>query len=122
AAFAHLTDVPAAGALRAVAGHGVEGTVDGRRWRIGTAPFAIGAADDGAVWLGADRACGASPAPTGEAGARARFAFAERERPDAARAVARLREQGLALHLASGDAAAPVARFAEAVGIDDAHA
>ncbi|QNN47282.1 cadmium-translocating P-type ATPase [Thermomonas brevis] len=110
AAFAQVSDVPAAGHLRAVAGQGVEGTVDGRRWRIGTAPFATFEPDDGAVWLGND------------AGARARFAFAERERPDAARAVARLREQGLALHLASGDAAAPVARFAEAVGIDDAHA
>ncbi|HTL14261.1 MAG TPA: HAD-IC family P-type ATPase, partial [Thermomonas sp.] len=44
------------------------------------------------------------------------------ERPDAARAVERLRGQGLALHLASGDAAAPVARFATALGIEDAHA
>lgn len=110
AAFAQVDDVPAAGSLRAVAGQGVEGTVDGARWRIGTAPFATGEADDGAVWLGND------------AGARARFAFAERERPDAARAIARLRAQGLALHLASGDAATPVTRFAEAVGILDAHA
>ena len=110
AAFAHVADVPAAGNLRAVAGQGVEGVVEDRRWRIGTAPFATGAADDGAVWLASDH------------GAHARFTFAERERPDAAQAVARLREQGLALHLASGDAAAPVARFAEAVGIIDAHA
>jgi Cu2+-exporting ATPase len=110
AAFVHVTDVPAAGNLRAAAGQGVEGTVEGVRWRIGTAPFATFEPDDGAVWLGND------------AGARARFVFAERERPDAARAVARLREQGLALHLASGDAAAPVARFAEAVGIADAYA
>ncbi len=109
-AFAQVADVPAAGNLRAVAGQGVEGVVEDRRWRIGTAPFATGAADDGAVWLASDH------------GARARFTFAERERPDAAQAVARLREQGLALHLASGDAAAPVARFAEAVGIIDAHA
>jgi Cu2+-exporting ATPase len=110
AAFAGVADRPAASELRAVAGQGVEGMVDGIRWRIGIAPFAIAAPDDGAVWLGND------------AGARARFAFAEHERPDAARAVERLRGQGLALHLASGDAAAPVARFATALGIEDAHA
>lgn len=109
-AFAEVADRPAASELHAMAGQGVAGTVDGVRWRIGTAPFAIAAADDGAVWLGND------------AGARARFAFAERERPDAAQALERLRGQGLALHLASGDAAAPVARFADALGIDDAHA
>ena len=110
AGFAHIADVPAAGSVRAVAGQGVEGAVEGVRWRIGTAPFAIGDDDDGAVWLG------------NEQGACARFSFAERERPDAARAVRQLREQGLALHLASGDADAPVARFASAMGIDDAHA
>ena len=108
-AFAHVDDTPVASGMRAIAGQGVEGTVAGRMWRIGTAPFATGGEDDGAVWLG-----------SGDA--RARFVIAERERPDAARAVARLKEQGLALHLASGDAAAPVARFAEAIGIDDAHA
>lgn len=110
AAFAGIADPPAAGDLRAVAGQGLEGTIDGTRWRIGTAPFAVGGEDDGAVWLG------------NAEGARARFLIAEQERPDAARAVARLREQGLALHLASGDAATPVARLAKAMGIADAHA
>ena len=110
AAFAQVADAPVASGVRAVAGLGVEGTVDGVRWRIGTAPFATGGEDDGAVWLGND------------AGARARFSFAERERADAAQALQRLREQGLALHLASGDAAMPVARFAGAMGIADPHA
>jgi Cu2+-exporting ATPase len=36
--------------------------------------------------------------------------------------VARLRAQGLSLHLASGDAAAPVARFANVMAITDVHA
>lgn len=110
AAFALVPDAPVASGVRAVAGRGVEGTVEGVRWRIGTAPFATGGDDDGAVWLGND------------AGARARFTFAERERADAAQALQQLREQGLALHLASGDAAAPVARFASAMGIADPHA
>ena len=110
AAFALVPDAPVASGVRAVAGRGVEGTVEGVRWRIGTAPFATGGDDNGAVWLGND------------AGARARFTFAERERADAAQALQQLREQGLALHLASGDAAAPVARFASAMGIADPHA
>ncbi len=110
AAFALVPDAPMASGVRAIAGRGVEGTVEGVRWRIGTAPFATGGDDNGAVWLGND------------AGARARFTFAERERADAAQALQQLREQGLALHLASGDAAAPVARFASAMGIADPHA
>jgi len=110
AAFAQVEGAPAASGVRAVAGQGVEGIVEGVRWRIGTAPFATGGEDDGGVWLG------------NHAGARARFAFAERERADAAQALQRLRAQGLALHLASGDAAAPVARFASAMGIANPHA
>ena len=112
-AFAHVADVPAADGVRAIAGRGVEGAIGGRRWRIGTAAFATGGEDDGAVWLGArddgDAAC-------------ARFVFAERERADAAGAVQSLRAQGLALHLSSGDADAPVRRFARAMGIEAAHA
>ncbi len=114
AAFADVADVAAAERVRAIAGSGVEGIVDGRRWRIGTAAFATGEGDDGGVWLGSDDGDGG--------GARARFVFAERERAGAAAAVQRLHAQGLALHLASGDADAPVRRFAEAVGIDAVHA
>lgn len=122
AAFAHVTDVPAAGNVRAVAGQGVEGTIEGVRWRIGSAPFATGDTDDGAVWLAAASACGASSASVEGAGARARFTFVETPRKDAEAAVARLRAQGLGLHLASGDAAAPVARFANVMAITDVHA
>ena len=110
AAFTQVDAAPVASGVRAVAGRGVEGIIDGVRWRIGTAPFATGGEDDGAVWLGND------------IGACARFTFAERERADAALALQRLREQGLVLHLASGDAAAPVARFATAMRIADPHA
>ncbi len=112
AAFADVAGVPEAAGVRAIAGSGVEGVVAGRRWRLGTAAFATGGADDGGVWLGA--------ADGGDA--RARFVFAERERAGAADAVQRLRAQGLALHLASGDADAPVQRFARAMGIGAVHA
>lgn len=85
AAFAGVAEPPAATDLRAVAGQGVEGTVEGVRWRIGTAPFATGGTDDGAVWLG------------NAAGARARFLLVEHERPDASDAIRQLHAQGLAL-------------------------
>ena len=110
AAFAGVPTTAVPRSVRALPGQGVEGEIDGRTWRIGNAPFATGGTDDGAVWLGS----------TG--GARARFRLAEGLRPDAAAAVERLRAQGLSLHLASGDAGATVARFAQVVGIADADA
>ncbi len=109
-AFADVTDIPVAASLRAIAGQGVEGEVGGRRWRIGSAPFATGGEDDGAVWLACDD------------GARARFTFAERPRPDAGVALQRLREQKLVLHLASGDGENSVARFAQAFDLHAIHA
>ncbi|MFN7137245.1 MAG: heavy metal translocating P-type ATPase, partial [Thermomonas sp.] len=110
AAFAGMPTTARPRSVRALPGQGVEGEIDGRTWRIGNAPFATGGTDDGAVWLGSTD------------GARARFRLAEGLRADAAAAVARLRAQGLSLHLASGDASATVARFAQAVGIADADA
>ncbi|TCT26066.1 heavy metal translocating P-type ATPase [Thermomonas haemolytica] len=110
AAFAGVPTTVLPRDVHALPGQGVEGTIDGHVWRIGNATFATGGTDDGAVWLGSTD------------GARARFRLAEGLRPDAAAAVARLHAQGLSLHLASGDAEATVARFAQAVGIADTHA
>ena len=87
-------------------GAGIEGVVDGRRWRIGRAGFAAAAhADDGSIWLG-----------DGERAA-ARFLFDEAARGDAAVTLASLRKLGIATELASGDGEAGVARFASALGI-----
>src|SRR3546814_14220345 len=41
---------------------------------------------------------------------------------EAGEAIAALRELGLRVHLSSGDSSAAVARFGEALGIDDVHA
>ena len=88
---------------------GIEGVVDGRRWRIGRAGFAAFAhADDGSIWLG-----------DGERAA-ARFLFDEAARGDAAATLASLRKLGIATELASGDGEAGVARFASALGIEAA--
>ncbi|KAF1687124.1 ATPase P [Pseudoxanthomonas broegbernensis] len=109
-AFAAVDDPPQAQAVRAVAGRGIEGVVEGRHYRLGQAGYATGGGDDGALWL------------AGGDGARARFVVAEGERADAARAVDRLRGLGLRLHLSSGDAARNVQAFAARLGIADAHA
>ncbi|MCO5054449.1 heavy metal translocating P-type ATPase [Thermomonas sp.] len=110
AAFADCPDPPPASNIRAVPGQGVEGVIEGRRWRIGSAPFAIGSADDGTVWLG------------GADGRRARFLITERVRNNAAPALQRLREQGLCLRLASGDAEPAVTRLARELCLEHAHA
>ena len=87
-------------------GAGIEGSVDGRHWRIGRAGFAAAAhGDDGSIWLG-----------DGER-ASARFVFEESARVDAASTVAALHALGIASELASGDGEAAVARFAEKIGV-----
>lgn len=105
AAFADVDDAPVAAGVRAVAGLGVEGDVDGVHWRLGQAAFATGGEDDGAIWLGNDQ------------GAQARFVVAEGERPDARVALEALRGLGLRLHLSSGDGARAVQAFAARMGI-----
>ncbi|MCB1553138.1 MAG: cadmium-translocating P-type ATPase [Xanthomonadales bacterium] len=91
-------------------GAGVEGTIDGQSMRLGSAPFALGQVDDGALWLA-----------TG--GRRiARFATADRLRADARSTVSSLRQVGVTCTLASGDAETPVGDAARAVGIDSWHA
>ena len=112
AAFAQVDDAPMAAAVHAVPGQGIAGEVDGVAWRLGRAEYVTGgrAPDDDWIWLGdGERAV-------------ARFRLAEAERPDAAAAVEALRALGLQVHLASGDAAAPVGRFAARVGITDPRA
>jgi len=93
-----------------VPGRGLEGVVDGVRWRLGQGPFAPSGGDDGALWLGDGRH------------AAARFSVRESARADAPAALAALRAQGLSVHLASGDAAPAVAAFADRLRIDTAHA
>jgi Cu2+-exporting ATPase len=110
AAFVTNTDVPSAQAVRAYAGQGIEGEVEGALFRLGRADFAVALDDDGAVWLG------------GADGRRARFTLAERERPDAAPALTQLKSMGMHLHLSSGDAAARVQAFADRLGITQVQA
>jgi Cu2+-exporting ATPase len=101
---------PVAQSVRTITGCGVQGTVDGRPWRLGQAGFAAAREDDGHVWLG-----------DGERGV-ARFSLRETPRADAADSVRDLRAQGLAVHVASGDAQDAVQRLGQALGIHAMHA
>ena len=109
-AFAHVATDAIACEVVERPGLGIEGSVDGRRWRLGQAGFAAGGADDGQLWLGDGHR------------AVARFTLRETERADARAAIDRLKAQGLDIHLSSGDAEASVARFANQLGIVDAAA
>jgi Cu2+-exporting ATPase len=104
-AFARIENVTAARNVVANPGHGIEGEVDGVRWRLGRAEFAVAREDDGALWLGDG------------ARALARITVRETMRDDARDAVVALRQAGLAVELCSGDAESAVARFARQVGI-----
>jgi len=93
--------------IREVPGHGIEGLWQGSRVRLGRADW-----------------CGATPlAATATyltlAGQTHAFAFTDRPRPGADKAVAALRAAGMKIELLSGDSAAPVQALAERLGIAD---
>ena len=101
-----------AGDVLVSAGAGVEGTVQGARYRIGTPAFALDApgADDGAIVL----ACGGR--------ALARFTLGDTARAESPRIVAALRERGLAPEILSGDALPAVEALAQLCGITELRA
>lgn len=103
-------------AVHIVPGEGVEGSVRGTRYRIGTARFVAEAGDaraagppsvghDAAVVLGDAR------------GLLAAFHLGDEPRPESRRAIAALAAQGLAVEILSGDTLPSVARVAQHCGI-----
>ena len=106
-----------ASGIRNTPGRGVEGEIDARTYRLGSPRFAAPAhtppeAADGASWI--------ALAESNEL--IAWFALADTPRADAASALAALRQQGLRLHLLSGDAEGAVQSTAQHLGITDWHA
>ena len=119
--------------IREVPGHGIEGQFQGTRVRLGRADWCgadplpmtatyLSIAGD----LGAPATLSASPPPGGEGmgvgGPRPEkqthaFAFTDRLRPGAEKAVAALKAAGMQVELLSGDAEAPVRDLAERLGI-----
>jgi Cu2+-exporting ATPase len=96
--------------IEEIAGHGLRGRVDGRTLRLGHAAFALqdaahDATLDDAVVLADDD------------GLVAAFHVGEQLRPGARAALAALADQGLAIEIVSGDAAAKVAALAGRVDV-----
>ncbi|WP_311948190.1 heavy metal translocating P-type ATPase [Halomonas piscis] len=116
-AFAPFRDATlSAHEIKSVTGQGLEGWLDGQRWRLGKPGFAAGerapAAPDNGQWL-----------LLAEDGApRAWFRLHDAVREDAADTVAALKARGLEVELLSGDTAAAVSELAAALGIATWHA
>jgi len=112
--------------FQASAGGGVRGRVDDRDWLVGQPRFLesndvdIAALRDAVDRLAANGKSVALAASEGRlAGV---LAFADRPKPDAAQAVAQLRQDGLRTLLLSGDNATTARAVAVKVGVDDFHA
>jgi Cu2+-exporting ATPase len=93
---------------------GVSGVIDGTRWRLGSAAFALDgatleAASSTVVYLGF------------EGQAVARFELSDALRADAKSTLNTLKLMGIKISLVSGDNAAAVSEVARALNIDDAH-
>jgi Cu2+-exporting ATPase len=107
---------PASG-IRNTPGRGVEGVIAGRTYRLGSSRFAAASdtpppppeQSDGKSWV----------ALADESELIAWFALADTLRPDAAAALAALQQQGLRLHLVSGDAEGAVRATAQQLGITE---
>ena len=91
------------------AGGGIAGTVEGRRYRIGTPAFVAGGVgeDSGDILLGCEQQVLAS------------FTVGDTVRLESAEVVDALKASGLRVEILSGDAESPVRRLAQLCGIDE---
>jgi Cu+-exporting ATPase len=120
---------PSAEALRAVAGRGVAGAVDGHEMLLGSARWM----DESGIATAALRERaeafqhdGLTVSWLAQGGAAPRLlgllAFGDRVKPQAAEAIARLHRQGIRTVLVSGDNAGSAQAVARTLGIDEVHA
>ena len=123
--------VPAAQDVTVAPSAGIEGTVNGRRLRIGKVEYALALAGDAgrAAWAKRWPALAAQlprddsvVALADEQGALALFAFGELLRPDAGALIEATRATGAEIILVSGDRAGAVDRVARTLGIERAYA
>jgi P-type Cu2+ transporter len=103
--------------IREVAGEGIEGIVNGKRWRLGRRGFAQPASGARNVFPMARRGPSASIYLGNEESLVAAIDVGVPLRPEAREAVRDLRELGLGVHIASGDQAGATADVASALGI-----
>ncbi|MCX7033833.1 MAG: heavy metal translocating P-type ATPase [Arenimonas sp.] len=117
--------VPAATDVAAIAGRGLQGQVDGRRWLLGNARLmaengvAITALGGTAERLSAEGNTTSWLASDGDGGfaPRALLAFGDTPRPEAAEAIAALQALGLRTVMLSGDNRGAARHIARLVGI-----
>jgi P-type Cu2+ transporter len=94
--------------VKSHAGLGISGRVSGRELRLGRPAFALSHETDSDAVLLAD-----------ESGPVASFQLSERLRPEARQAIDMLKNDGLTVCIASGDAGTKVARIAGSLGVTD---
>lgn len=105
--------------VEAVAGAGVQGTIDGVRYRLGAAAFAAGRGDDGAL---PEHSGHTAVYLSDDERVLARFDVGDELRSDARATIDALRDAGYEPVIASGDREAVVARVARELGIEKWHA
>ncbi|HWR77305.1 MAG TPA: cation-translocating P-type ATPase, partial [Thiobacillus sp.] len=118
------TSTTIASGIRNTPGRGVEGMLNGRTYRLGSPRFAAAGETPPESAGGAHPGSGHQSwvALAEENELIAWFALADTPRADAPAALAALRQQGLRLHLLSGDAEGAVRTTAQQLGITDWHA
>ena len=107
--------------LRATTGAGVEGSIEGRVWRLGRPAF-VGAMHGAALPADIETKVGAGDtviALGNEEGWQAFFRLSDGLRPEAAGMASRLKAAGIKLSIFSGDLPAAAARVGAALGIAD---
>lgn len=115
-AFDYRGRLPDTDQVESHRGAGVEGRMEGRRLRIGRPDWVAQLSPDGHARDPIDDE--AWVALGDETGLLAQFRLDDPLREDAVDTIAALQQQGLELEIASGDAPAPVARTAKALGIE----
>ena len=115
---AHVESPPAVAMLSAVPGEGMEGEIDGRRYRIGNPVYV--AALSHSSYLAPETSSATQVLLGDEEGLIARFELSDELRPDAERAIDALRSLNLEVEILSGDAVGAVHRVAEQLDIDAA--
>lgn len=135
AAQAQAVAAPKADGLRAVAGRGIEGVVDGRQLLLGSSVWMaeLGVADAGlqrvaAAWAAQGRSvswlaeAGAGSDPGRPPRALGLLAFGDHAKPGAKAAVAALQREGIRTVLVSGDNRGAAEALAREVGISEVRA
>jgi Cu2+-exporting ATPase len=122
AAFrAHEDPLLVAQGIHEFEAEGLEGEIEGRRWRLGRRAFVAGAIEDAAV-CGPTVADDATMFLGDEAGLVAALDIGAPLRPEAHEAMRTLESMGLSIVIASGDSEVAVAAAARALGVRGAHA